>query len=74
MSTSKNRQPDRSRGFRISPEDLLLVVLAAAAGVGAGWLLTQAGVPVGQAVLGGFAAFGASFVFLDRVLDRPSGR
>jgi hypothetical protein len=57
------------RRFRLSTRDVLLLVLALVAGVGAGLLLTSAGLPPGQAVIGGCTAFGGTLMFLDRIID-----
>jgi hypothetical protein len=56
-------------GFRLSPRDLLILVLAVARGVGAGLLLASAGVAAGQAIIGGVTAFGGTLYFLDRFVD-----
>ena len=67
MEDHKSAQADR---FSLSPRDLLILVLSAATGVAAHWLLRDASVAFGQAVIGGFAAFGATFYFIDRITRR----
>jgi hypothetical protein len=44
-----------------------LLLLSVAAGIGAGLLLGQGGVPIWQAIIGGCAAFGGAFYFLDKI-------
>lgn len=55
--------------FRLSPRNLLILVLATVAGVGAGLLLISADIALGQAVIGGCTAFGATLYFLDRIVE-----
>jgi hypothetical protein len=53
--------------FQLAPRDLLLLLIAFLAGVGAGYLLWTSPTPPGQAVLGGIAAAAATFTLLDKI-------
>ena len=55
--------------FHLAMRDFLILILAAAAGVGVDLLLGSAGVLTGQAILGGCAAFAATLRFLDKIID-----
>jgi drug/metabolite transporter (DMT)-like permease len=56
--------------FQLSPRDLLILVITALFGIGAGYLLANAMVPIGQAVLGSFAAAGTAFVLFDKITTK----
>lgn len=69
MGNSPAPAPPSRRRFGMSLRDLVILLVSVAAGVGAGFLLATAAVPVGQAILGGFPAFGATLYFLDRIVE-----
>ncbi len=55
--------------FRISQRDLIILIVALVAGFGTELLLSSAGVPLGQAVIGGVTAFGSVLLFVVRILN-----
>lgn len=59
--------PPPPKKVTVPVRDLLVLLASGAAGVGADQLLIFSSVPFGQAVIGGFAAFGGVFYFLDRI-------
>jgi hypothetical protein len=59
-----------STQFQLSPRDLLLLLLTLVCGTAAGLLLWLSGVPVGQAIVGGFTAAGGTLVLLDKITKR----
>lgn len=64
MPGSNNPNPSR---FQLSIRELVILLLTLVLGVGAGLLLWSAGTAMGQAIIGGFAAAGATFIFFDRI-------
>ena len=66
MPRQNNPPPPR---FRMSLRDLVIVVVAITAGIAAAYLLIDAHIPWGQAVLGGFGSSGATLYFLDRIAE-----
>ena len=62
-------RPTPRRRFGMPLRDLVILITSAGSGVVAYLLLVGASVPMGQAVLSGFAAFGATLFFLDRVAE-----
>lgn len=61
--------PSPERRVRVSLRDLFIVVIAILAGIVAEELLRGSGVPFGQAVVAGAAAFGGVFYFLERIVE-----
>lgn len=57
------------RRFQLSQRDLLILILAQAAGISAGLLPASTGPALGHAVIGGVAAFGPTLYFLDRIVE-----
>jgi len=53
--------------FQLSTRELVILLLTFVSGVGAGLLLWSAGMAIGQDIIGGFTAAGATFVFFDRI-------
>ncbi len=70
MLPKRKSSPTPVHRFRMSLRDLVIVIMSGASGVAADFLLVDAHVPAGQAVLGGFASFAATLYFLDRVADQ----
>ena len=54
---------------RVSLRDLFIILIAVLAGIVAEELLCGSGVPFGQAVVAGAAAFGGVFYFLERIVE-----
>jgi hypothetical protein len=61
--------PPPPRRCRLSPRDLLVLLLAVGAGFSSDLLVSSAGVSHGQAIVSGCVAFVGSFYFFDKITE-----